>query len=187
MTNPGSQSTPQRALPIDPAALRIVLFGMPDAGKSSLLGALGQASHTQERQLQGRLSDPWGGLAELQRRVYDEKPRETVEEIVPYPVAYEPLRGKTPDPDRRIEAVLFDCDGRTANEILTQQRVLDDPKAGRLAAALLEADALVLVVDASATHEQIEADFAEFARFLGFLERKRGRSSAPLWGTSVSA
>ena len=28
--------------PIDPQALRIVLFGLPDAGKSSLLGALGR-------------------------------------------------------------------------------------------------------------------------------------------------
>ena len=31
------------------SALRIVLFGMPDAGKSSLLGALAQAAQVQAR------------------------------------------------------------------------------------------------------------------------------------------
>src|SRR5437660_403125 len=70
---------------------RIVLFGMPDAGKSSLLGALVQAARTQEYLLHGRLTDVGGGLAELQRRLYEEQPRETLEEIIPYPVAFEPF------------------------------------------------------------------------------------------------
>jgi GTPase SAR1 family protein len=158
---------------IDAKALRIVLFGMPDAGKSSLLGALAQAALTQERQLLGRLSDPTQGLRELQNRLYDEKPRETLEEIVPYPVVYDPLRGSKPDPDERLDAVLFDCDGRAANEILTHHGDLDDAKSARLSQAIRNADALVLVVDASATHEQLDADFSEFIRFLRLLEEKR--------------
>jgi GTPase SAR1 family protein len=163
--------------PIEPNALRIVLFGMPDAGKSSLLGALGQAAQTQERQLQGRLSDPWHGLGELQRRLYDEKSRETLEEIVPYPVTFEPLHGGKPDPEERLDAVLFDCDGRAANEILTHRGSLDDAKAEKLSQAIRDADALVLVVDASATHEQMEADFGEFVRFLRLLEQNRSDRS----------
>ena len=42
--------------------------------------------------MQGRLSDLGHGLAELQRRVYDDKARETLEEIVPHPVSYEPFK-----------------------------------------------------------------------------------------------
>lgn len=166
------------ALPsIEPKALRIVLFGMPDAGKSSLLGALAQSAQTQERQLMGRLIDTWQGLAELQRRVYDEKPHETLEEIVPYPATFDPFRGAKPDQDKRLQLVLFDCDGRAANEILTHRGDLEDVKSEKLANAILNADALLLVVDASATHEQFEADFAEFTRFLHLLEKNREHRS----------
>src|SRR5580692_4567610 len=77
----------------DANTLRIVLFGMPDAGKSSLLGALVQAAHTQDRILQGRLLDLTNGMAELWRRVYEDRQRETLEEIVAYPVVYEPYPG----------------------------------------------------------------------------------------------
>src|SRR5438067_3218060 len=72
-------------------ALNIVLFGMPAAGKSSLLGALAQAAQAQEHLLNGRLTDLSHGLDELRRRVYDESPRRTAEEVVPYPVDFEPF------------------------------------------------------------------------------------------------
>src|SRR5437867_13364665 len=72
-------------------ALRLVLFGMPAAGKSSLLGALAQAAQTQEHILNGRLVDRSQGLIELQRRLYEEQPRETLEEVAPYPISLEPL------------------------------------------------------------------------------------------------
>ena len=75
---------PPRTPPPAPGddALRIVLFGMPDAGKTSLLGGLAQAAQTQEHLLNGHLADPTHGLAELQHRVYDEGPRETLEEVL---------------------------------------------------------------------------------------------------------
>src|SRR6516165_4295059 len=125
MTNPRVENeapSPPAAVVVRPDALRVVLFGMPDAGKSSLLGALAQAAQTQERALGGRLTDLSHGLSELQHRLYEERPRETLQEIVPYPVAFEPLDGLKPDPSRREEAVLIDCDGRTANDILTRRR-----------------------------------------------------------------
>ena len=99
---------------VDPSALRLVLFGMPDAGKSSLLGALSQAAESQGKTLSGHLSDLSHGLAELRRRVYEDRPRETQEEIVPYPVRYSPYG----QPSRPV--VLYDCDGRAANDLLTQ-------------------------------------------------------------------
>src|SRR5438034_2666377 len=164
--------------PSDPDAEHIVLFGMPDAGKSSLLGALAQVAQTQERTLGGRLTDVTHGLGELQHRLYDGRPQETLEEIVPYPVAFDPLDGSKPDPSRRDEAVLVDCDGRAANSILTSRRGLAaDPPTGSLAAEILAADTLLLVVDAGASPAQVDNDLAEFVRFLRMFRRDRGRRS----------
>jgi hypothetical protein len=164
---------PAPSVPADPSAVRLVLFGMPDAGKSSLLGALAQAAHTQGRALHGHLTDLSHGLGELRNRVYDDRLSETLEEIVPYPVRFAPY-GK---PART--AVLYDCDGRTANELLTHKRSMEkEARAGTLAGAVLEADALILTIDASAPHTQIEDDFREFLRFLRFLERYRSREHA---------
>jgi GTPase SAR1 family protein len=162
----------------DGDALRVVLFGMPDAGKSSLLGALAQAAQSQDRGLHGRLLDLTHGLGELWRRVYENRPRETLDEIVPYPVYFERF---IPDPDgnQRIPLLLIDCDGRVANDILSQRRALQrDPKAGPLAQAVLDAHVLVLVVDASAVDAQLDRDFREFVRLLKIIQKYRSHDHA---------
>jgi len=102
-------------------ALRVVLFGMPDAGKSSLLGALAQAARTQERVLQGRLLDISEGMEELRNRVYENRSRETTEEIVPYPTTFEPFQGTHSTPSR-WPIIFYDCDGRVANELLVRRK-----------------------------------------------------------------
>src|SRR5437667_6622104 len=112
-----SSATAPSLVRLDRSALRIVLFGMPAAGKSSLLGALAQAAQTQEHLLNGRLKDLSGGLAELNERLYGNHPQATVEEIVPYPVAFENLEKSGGD-----SFVLVDCDGRVANDLLTARR-----------------------------------------------------------------
>ncbi len=174
-SQPATNPTPASA---SPSALRVVLFGMPDAGKSSLLGALAQAAQTQERTFGGRLTDLTNGLAELQHRVYDGRPRETLAETAAFPVAIDPFEGARPDPRRREEAVLIDCDGRVANDILTRRKQLaEEAPAGSLVGEILSADALVLVVDAGANVVQVEADLSEFVRFLRLFERERGRRS----------
>jgi hypothetical protein len=155
------------------APLRIVLFGMPDAGKSSLLGALAQAAQTQEHVLNGRLIDRSQGLAELQQRLYEERPRETLEEVVPYPVTFEIF---APGGDRvEREAILYDCDGRVANDLLSRQG--DFNADGALAGAILQADTLVLAVDASAGSAVLDRDFDQFGHFLHLLEQRRGLRS----------
>jgi hypothetical protein len=159
-----------------PGDLHIVLFGLPAAGKSSLLGALGQASAAQEHLLAGRLTDLTAGLAELRQRTYDEAPRRTADEVVPYPVDYEPFNRAAQQPGRHIGAVFIDCDGRVANDLLVRQKELDERSPeGTLAREVIDADAILLIIDASAPPTQIEADFAEFERFLIQMEAGRAR------------
>jgi GTPase SAR1 family protein len=172
-----SQDTTQPVTSLPRGALRIVLFGMPDAGKTSLLGALAQAAETQEHSLKGHLVDPTQGLAKLRHLLYDEQPARTSEEVTPYPIALEPFpaiaeAGK-PGP---VQAVLIDCDGKVANEFLGRQRSLNgSPEAGPLGEAILGADTLVLAVDASANPEVLKRDFAQYAKFLRLLEQSRSQ------------
>ena len=169
-------ASPSTRSDIGRTALRIVLFGMPDAGKSSLLGALLQAGQTQEHLLDGHLTDLSSGLTELQHRLYEGTARETLEEVVPYPVTYKPFRQAPPaGNDGQVQAMLVDCDGRVANDLLARKRPLHaDTNNGTLAQAIVEADALILAIDASAPATQVNADFTEFARFLRLLEHQRG-------------
>ncbi|HWG41313.1 MAG TPA: hypothetical protein VN688_00905 [Gemmataceae bacterium] len=158
--------------------LSIVLFGMPAAGKSSLLGALGQAAQAQEHLLNGRLTDVSHGLDELRRRVYEESPRRTADEVVPYPVDFEPFNqdGQKADAGNHVGALVIDCDGRVANDLLVRRQALaEDSPEGTLAHEVIEADTLVLVIDASAPPAQVESDFVEFDRFLRQLERSRSQ------------
>jgi hypothetical protein len=175
MSQPTTQTAPPPAVRRD--ALRIVLFGMPAAGKSSLLGALAQAAQTQEHLLHGRLADLSQGLTELQHRVYDEAPRRTVEEVVPFPIAFEPFGpDERQGPGGKLDGVLIDCDGRVANDLLVRRKSLDphSPE-GTLAREVYGADTLVLAIDASAPPAQVDSDFVEFGRFLRLLERSRGQ------------
>jgi hypothetical protein len=171
-TTPAPHLTPSRHVQ------RLVLFGMPAAGKSSLLGALAQAAQTQEHLLNGHLTDLSKGLAELKRRLYEDQPQETLEEVVPYPISFEPFVPYEQGIDRRTEVVLVDCDGRVANDLLARRRaLLTTPEEGTLAQAILDTDTLVLVIDAAAAASHVDAEFAEFDRFLSLLEQNRGRRS----------
>src|SRR5262249_15842479 len=151
-------ASPPPAMTGSRVPLRVVLFGMPDAGKSSLLGALAQTAQTQEHVLNGHLTDTSHGLTALQHQLYDGSPRETLEEVVPYPVTFDPFTPAGAVANGRREAVLVDCDGRAANELLSRRRSLDAAGGnGSLAQAVLGADALVLAIDASAPAAQVDA------------------------------
>jgi GTPase SAR1 family protein len=171
-------SSPNAVSIASSSAFRIVLFGMPDAGKSSLLGALAQAAQTQESVLGGKLIDKTHGLMELQRRLYEDRPRETLDEVVPYPIVLEPLPSKAGLPSREAEAVLVDCDGRAANDLLARKDSLEGDLASRaIAQSVLGADTLVLAVDVSAEQAHLKRDFGLFAHFLRTLEGRRGQRS----------
>ena len=58
---------------------------------------------------------------------------ETLDEIVPYPIVFEPYPGDTSGTPR-LNVVLYDCDGRIANELLAQRQSIErNVKAGGLA------------------------------------------------------
>jgi len=149
--------------PLTPDPLRIVLFGMPGAGKSSLLGALAQAARTQENALSGHLGDLSHGLEELQQRLYDGSPRQTLDEIVPYPVTFDAIASSSAG-GAHSNAIFVDCDGRAANELLTRRRSLGaEVGDGALAREILATDTLLLVIDASAAPGHPDRD-RRFAR-----------------------
>jgi hypothetical protein len=158
-------------------ALRIVLFGMPDAGKTSLLGALAQAAEMQPHSLHAHLVDPTHALEKLRQELYEGRLTRTTEEVVPYLITLEPFAAKSDGPQPPpVQVVLVDCDGQTANQFLARQRDLSSgPSASPLREAILGADTLVLPVDASAGAEVVRRDFSQFARFLRLLEQHRGQ------------
>ena len=151
------------ALPIvTQAAQRIVVLGMPDAGKSSLLGALARVGVSQTLALGGELREA-GGLASLSHQLYEEHPRETQDEVVAYPVR---VIGNGPGQTNR-EAVVIDCDGRVANALLSADKPVNQTAHGQqLASEILRADSLVFVVDAGVPDDLRDKDFREYARFL---------------------
>jgi hypothetical protein len=172
-----SEARPSPAAPITGGeGLRLVLIGRPGAGKTSLLGALAQAVQTQEHLLNGRLTEPTPALEGLRRQVYDEGTRPTPEEVVLYPVEFESFGRDGTAAREHFRALLIDCDGRVANDLLTRrQGIAPENAQGPLAREVLAADALILVVDGSETPGQIDADFTEFRRFLRLFEKGRGQ------------
>jgi hypothetical protein len=155
--------------PTAEAPLRLVLFGRPGSGKSSLVGALARAAQSQQTQLGGQFVSLAEGFTRLQKHQEANRIPPTGEEIVAYPAAFQ-ARGQ--EQAQLVE--ILDCDGRTANELLTR-REMDASHAGQLTRSLLAADAIILTVDSAAPTTQLDSDFAAFLRFLGHLEEGRGR------------
>jgi len=154
--------------------LRIVLFGLKSAGKSSLLGALAQAAQTQEKYLKGTLTDrSEGRLASLHQRLFEDAPEQTEDDIVLYPLTFQPLTAAGPGPVRDV--MIFDCNGQSASDVLMNQQFDGVGRRNALVRALADADTVVLVVDGSDKPSQLERDFAQFANFLRLFEESRAR------------
>src|SRR5262245_4164011 len=89
---------------------RVVLFGLPQAGKTALLAALAQVQKEYPAAMGGELTDASGGLAQQRQLYYEEIPRPTDDETLPYLVHFKPPGRRA----RPVEAVLVDSDGRAA-------------------------------------------------------------------------
>lgn len=157
-------------VPLAAQALRIVLFGLPESGKSSLLSALYRLSEGQSTALAGRIIDVTGKLATLHKAV--ENGFAVDHDVIAIPIVYEAADGDESD---RVEAILFDCNGRAATALVNRQR-LDPHGPGReLVQAILQADALILTMDISSSKEALENNFRQFVGFLRALELSRSR------------
>src|SRR5262249_41565623 len=141
-------SPPETPSPPNAAALNIVLFGRPAAGKTSLLGALSEAVHAQPELLHGRLTDLSHHLDDLRSTLYAGGPPQTEEEAVPYPVDFEPFTDDQSDTARQVPAILIDCDGHAANVLLHKPEEMEEAAEKALARELTRADTIVLVIDA---------------------------------------
>jgi len=145
---------------------RIVLFGAPGAGKSSLLGALAQAGQGHGAHGE-QFRDVAGGMAELKTQTYQKGPAPTEEELHDYPLAVGPL----PPDGGAATATLTDSSGNAAQTILASKNglPLDKP----LTQALLDADAIILVVDASASLDRHVEAMEQFLRLLQSVRGER--------------
>lgn len=171
MSQPVPSASPP---PAPPDALRLVLFGLPAAGKTSLLGALGQAARTQAVVLGGVLMDESHQLEALIPQVYEETPRRTLEEVHAYPVRFVP-GPRNLDEKQPSDVTLLDCDGSVVNDLLARRDELpDDSPEGSLAGEVVRADGIILAIDAASPRSQVQSDFTAFARFLQTLQRSRG-------------
>jgi hypothetical protein len=141
---------------VDDATPRVVFFGPPHSGKSSLIEAFVRLA-----------AGPGDGAVELTPA---EPPSSIRRELVPHLIRVEnPSAGAAGG-----RFVVVDCDGRAAGELLSHQSGLVRGQArGALAQAVRSADALVLVVDAAASPEVVDQTFRSFIQFLDGLEEGR--------------
>src|SRR5437870_13747071 len=109
-------------------ALRVVLFGLPSAGKSALLGALTQL---QETLLDGRIVNSSEAFAELHKRFAENHLQPTADDVTTYPLTFEPYSGGSP-----LVAELIDCNGSRAAEMVNGQRPVQGWRSGALGKAI---------------------------------------------------
>ncbi len=141
--------------------LRLILFGLPGVGKSSLLAALAQAAQVQETLLHGRLTDSGGDLEELRRWLYEGQARPAPQDNAALSFTFEPHLASGL-PGRRVAVELFDCAGQPEGWAGLQRLM------GR-------ADTLLLVVDAAVEAAQLGRELARCGDFLRDFERQRGQ------------
>lgn len=151
--------------PLD--APRVLLFGHRGSGKSALIGALLRAAATQAEVLRGEVVGApavSGGGGE----------RPGADEVTSFTLRLRPWRAGPRSGTDPLTVVLDDCDGRAAEALIAHPEPVTRRAPGSpLARAVVETDAIVLLVDASSTREQLAGAFAEFGAFLTTVERAK--------------
>ena len=161
---------------LDPAAPRILLFGHPGSGKSSLLGALLRAGETQGETLGAEVIDLTGRLQLIRDHVYaGAEFHNTHTELVTYEVRLRPWRVGSRAVMDPLTVVLMDCDGNAAHALLKHpDPITERDVRGTIASAVVQADLIALVVNAGADDRELDDAFDEF---IMFLERVHGRKA----------
>lgn len=163
MTTPAPAPTPA-----DPATPRVLLFGHRGAGKSALIGALLQAGETQGETLRGEVVHSSVDLPRIRDAVYSGgKLDPHKSELVSYTIRLRPWRVGTKPVGEPLTVVLDDCDGKAAEALLEHpEPITTRAPNSPVARAVVGADAIVLLVDAASTDDELREAFVEFDTFL---------------------
>ncbi|MBA4067695.1 MAG: hypothetical protein C0501_29120 [Isosphaera sp.] len=160
-------STPS-AIPPPPGTPQVLLFGHTGSGKSALLGALLKAAETQGPTLRGEVLEASGRMASIRDAVYrgdDLKGNDT--ELTSYTVRLRPWRDGARAVTDPITVVLHDCSGAAAEGLIQHpDRLRNGARDAPVARAVVESDAIVLLVNGGADDEELQAAFEEFDTFL---------------------
>jgi GTPase SAR1 family protein len=149
--------------------LDIVLLGGPAAGKTSLVGALVQAAQTQAAVLQGQLKTVPQQLDKIRDATYQKGPATTRDDVEAIPITLEPAAKSKA---AAIKAKITDCSGAAGQAVLVGKTPLE--ARAPLARAILEADTVLLVVDAAAGPAELDRDFEQLGLFLRRFQESRG-------------
>jgi GTPase SAR1 family protein len=146
----------------DPSAARLVFFGPPNAGKSRLLEAVARVAGHQAEEPAIDLThagEPVLNTGSQWRR-----------ELLPHI-----LQVDLPGPrDITGAVILIDCDGEAAQQLLQQADQLRRGNAkSALADAVRQTDALVVVLDATNTEQELTRYFEMLDQFLTVFEDTR--------------
>ena len=149
--------------------LRLLLFGLPGSGKTSLLGALAHANASQAGILKGQIGNDQGKLDTLRKAAYSGSLPADDAEVTGYPVGFAPE-----DAARQpIRATLLDGNGVLAQQYLSGKRPFT-PRDSALARAMLDADTVIVTVDAT-TVGQAEGGLSALGKFLTHLQEVRAQ------------
>lgn len=153
---------------------RVLLFGHRGSGKSALIGALLKAGEVQGETLRGEVLHSSPELPLIRDAAYSGTLESTSSELKSFTIRLRPWRVGTRAVTDPLTVVLDDCDGKAAEDLIRHSEPITQRKPGSaLARAVVETDAIVLLVDASSTREQLAEAFAAFDAFLTTVERAK--------------
>jgi hypothetical protein len=156
---------------------RVLLFGHTGAGKSALIGALLRAGETQGETLCGEVVCSTGELPRIRDAVYSgQKIAPLQQELASHTVRLRPWRVGTKAVGPALTVRINDCDGRAAEALLEDPGALAAANCGPVARAVIEADAILLLVDATSTADEFAEAFAQFDRFLTVVVRTKAEA-----------
>src|SRR3954468_2807352 len=150
--------------PPDRTTPQVLLFGHTGSGKSALLGALLKAAETQGATLRGEALESSGPLATMRDAVYrGDKLEPTAPEINSYTVRLRPWREGTRTVTDPVTLVIHDCAGTAAASLIEHpERITEVGTRAPVARAVVETDAIVLMVDGSSDDDELREAFEEF-------------------------
>jgi hypothetical protein len=170
----------REAAPITDATIpQVLLFGHAGSGKSSLLAALMRAGEIQGEALHGEVQEASGRLAEIRDAVYRGAALARTEtELMSYQVRVRPWKRDRDAAARTF--ILHDCSGEAAEYLIRHPSSLRDGDSrlpnSPIARAVVAADAILLLLDATADDDELHEAFEEFDTFLTVVAQ--GKASA---------